>query len=91
MHADWADVPVLDGVWRPGFADGGGFVDEYAGAGRCKRRLIKVEGAVYLCPRRELGVDARRAEEIEGEKRLGKGRSQRWSGKLRSAEQRPAM
>ena len=44
-----------------------GFVDNGAAAGQSERRDVEVKGAIEVGPCRELGVEAGRSEEIEGD------------------------
>jgi len=67
-----AEIPTVEGVWRPGFSDSGFFVDLDSGARWGEGRAVVVEGAVELGLGGETGVDAGAAEEVEGDERLGK-------------------
>ena len=50
---------------------GGGFVGEDSTIRRAKRGFVEVEGTVDLGVRREIRIDVRLAEEIEGEDGIG--------------------
>ncbi len=62
-----ADVPAIDSVRCPGFAHCGFLVNEDASARWCKRCSVKIKGSVNLRIRGESWVDARSAQQVEGQ------------------------
>ena len=66
-----ANVEAFACVWGPGGAVFGADVGEDFGAGWGKWRPVEVKLAVELCIGGEVGVDARGAEEIQGDYCLG--------------------
>ena len=65
-----SEVPAIDGVRRPGVADRWFLMYEDLCAWRCKRCSVIVKGAMDLCIGREVGVDARASQEVQGDKGL---------------------
>ena len=71
MQHGRAEVPAVDSVRCPGLANGGFFVHEHACAWRTQWGAVEVERAVDLRMCRELWVDARASQQIQGDLGLG--------------------
>jgi hypothetical protein len=63
----WTDVPAGGSVGRPGGAITRFFVPDGEGAGRCEWCCVVIKVAVELRIRGEFGVEARGAEEVQGD------------------------
>ena len=70
VAGSWAEVPAVDGVWRPGAAYGGFLVDEHACAWWSEGSAVVIEGAVHLGVGGEERIDAGGAEEVEADECL---------------------
>ena len=67
MVEGWANVPSVCAMWGPSLADGGFFMNDDARAWGCEGCACEIECALELCIGRQLGVEARGAEEIKRE------------------------
>jgi hypothetical protein len=63
----WAYIPAINASGGPGFALIRFLMDNYMGAGRGNGMGVEDIVAFQLGPGRELGVEAGRAEHVEGE------------------------
>jgi hypothetical protein len=59
------DVPAVDTMWIPGASIGWSFMHKHLAARRCKRGAIVIKQTIELRVRQELGVDARRSQQVE--------------------------
>jgi hypothetical protein len=71
MMTSWSNVPAVEGMWGPGSALGGFFMDEDANARRGNGRAVEVEVAKKLSPSGEFRIQAGATEKIESEEGLG--------------------
>ena len=71
MVEGWAKVPSICTMRGPSLGGGGFFVDNDADSWGCEGCACEIEGTLELGIGREFGVEARGAEEIEGEFGLG--------------------
>ena len=63
----WAQMPSINSMGCPGSSFIGFFVHQHSGAWRCQWGAVEVKGSKQLCMSGELGVDARHAQQVQGE------------------------